>query len=121
MKAKNDRGLWYKGIFCEVWGGMYDNTSEAFFRGTLPGLSRCLKCDDSACVVVEDEVEEKEIYGLTRSRDKKGDVVGRDYKEYVNCIHAQVAGGFENMWVLILEVYEEDTCDEASGEVLRQG
>lgn len=35
----------------------------------------------------------KEILGLSRSRDKKGDVVGYPINPYVNCIHAQVGGG----------------------------
>lgn len=34
-------------------GGLYDNTTMEFFRGALPGLSRTLKCDDSACVCVQ--------------------------------------------------------------------
>lgn len=35
----------------------------------------------------------KEIYGLSRSRDKKGHVVSRNLNPYVNCIHSQVGGG----------------------------
>ena len=35
----------------------------------------------------------KEIYGLSRSRDKKGNVVSRNLNPYVNCIHSQVGGG----------------------------
>lgn len=49
----------------------------------------------------------KEIYGLSRSRDEKGKVVSRSVNDYINCIHASVAGGYENMWVLVLEVYED--------------
>lgn len=48
----------------------------------------------------------KEIYGLSRNRDSKGVVVKRNVHDYVNCIHASVAGGYENMWVLVMEVYE---------------
>ena len=43
-------GCRYKGRFIPAGGGLYDNTSMEFFRGALPGLSRTLKCDDSACV-----------------------------------------------------------------------
>lgn len=49
-------------------------------------------------------------YGLSRSRDKRGNIVKRNLNPYVNCIHCSVGGGRENMEVLIVEVYElEDT------------
>ena len=54
-------------------------------------------------------------YGVSRSRDKKGKIVKREFKDYTMCIHAQVGAGRENMWVLIAEVYEEhdsDMCDK---------
>ena len=58
----------------------------------------------------------KNVYGLGRSRDKKGDWVGVHLNPYVNCIHTRVGGGFETMMVLIVEVYEEKEsvglCDE---------
>lgn len=55
----------------------------------------------------------KKIYGLSRNRDASGKVVKRNLNDYVNCIHASVGGGYENMWVLILEVYEKDNvCPE---------
>ena len=47
-------------------------------------------------------------YGVSRSRDKKGKIVKREFKDYTMCIHAQVGAGRENMWVLIAEVYEDD-------------
>ena len=52
-------------------------------------------------------------YGVSRSRDKKGRIVKREFKDYTMCIHASVwGGGRETMWVLIAEVYEEDSeCD----------
>ena len=54
MKVKETKeGCWYKGQFIPLWGGLYDNTTMEFFRGALPGLSRTLKCDDSACVCVQ--------------------------------------------------------------------
>lgn len=45
-------GIWYKGKFCPLWCGLYVDMSTEFFRGTLPFVSRTLKCDDSASVVV---------------------------------------------------------------------
>ena len=51
-------------------------------------------------------------YGVSRSRDKKGKIVKREFKDYTMCIHAQVGGGGrENMWVLIAEVYEDERED----------
>lgn len=44
-------------------------------------------------------------YGLSRTRDKHGDVIKRTLNPYVNCIHTNCGGGFENMWVLVVEVY----------------
>ena len=49
-----------------------------------------------------------EVYGLSRNRDEKGKVVKRNLHNYVNCIHASIGGGYENMWVLVLEVYEKE-------------
>lgn len=50
----------------------------------------------------------KKIFGLSRNRDEHGMVVKRNLHNYVNCIHASVGGGYENMWVLVLEVYDRD-------------
>lgn len=47
-------------------------------------------------------------YGVSRSRDKKGKIVKREFKDYTMCIHASVGGGRENMLVLVAEVYEDD-------------
>lgn len=38
----------------------------------------------------------KEIYGLSRSRDKQGNVVNRPINPYVNCIHTFVGGENEH-------------------------
>lgn len=46
-------------------------------------------------------------YGISRSRDKKGIIVERPVNDYVNCIHTMVNGGRENMWVLVMERYED--------------
>lgn len=45
------------------------------------------------------------IYGLSRVRDKRGLIVKRDFKNWVNCIHPNSGGGFETMWVLVIEIY----------------
>ena len=62
----------------------------------------------------------KEISGVSRSRDKQGNVVDRPLNPYVNCIHAQVGGGRENMFVLVMEIEYEDKdtrlCVEESAE-----
>lgn len=50
----------------------------------------------------------KKIYGLSRVRDKKGNIIKRDLKPYVNCIHTMVGAGYETMQVLVMEVYEKD-------------
>ena len=54
-------------------------------------------------------------YGVSRSRDKNGKIVKREFKDYTMCIHAQVGGGRKNMWVLIAEVYEDES-DTTAGE-----
>lgn len=59
MKTTKE-GCWFKGRFIPVWGGLYDGTSIDFFRGGLPGISRTLKCDDSACVCVEEDISDEE-------------------------------------------------------------
>lgn len=50
----------------------------------------------------------KEIYGLSRSRDKKGKVVKRSLNDCVNCLHTQVGSARDNMEVYVIEVYETD-------------
>lgn len=48
-----------------------------------------------------------EAFGLSRSRDKKGNIVKRSLNPYVNCIHTLVGGGgWSTMEVLIVEVYD---------------
>lgn len=58
-----------------------------------------------------------EIYGLSRSRDKKGIVGRRNLNPYVNCIHTRVGGARDNMEVYVIEVYEdtEDTTSDENG------
>lgn len=55
----------------------------------------------------------KEIYGLSRSRDKKGKVVKRSLNPYVNCLHTQMGGGRLNMAVLVIEIYDGQETDES--------
>lgn len=45
-------------------------------------------------------------YGLSRNRDKGGNIVKRNLNPYVNCLHTMMVSGFKNMEVLIVEVYE---------------
>lgn len=59
----------------------------------------------------------KEIYDLSRTRDKKGEIVKRTLKNHVNCLHASCGGGYETMLILVVEIYEEDN----SGISSRQG
>ena len=47
-----------------------------------------------------------EYYGLSRNRDKHGNIVKRELKDYVMCLHTCIGGGRENMWVLVVEVYD---------------
>ena len=35
----------------------------------------------------------REVYGVSRSRDKKGVIVKRNLNPFVNCIHTMVGGG----------------------------
>lgn len=46
-------------------------------------------------------------YGLSRTRDAKGNIVKRSLHPYVNCLHASCGGGYETMMILIVEVYED--------------
>lgn len=48
----------------------------------------------------------KEIYGLSRSRDKQGKVVKRSLNDYVNCLHTQVGSARDNMEVYVIEIYD---------------
>lgn len=47
------------------------------------------------------------VYGFSRSRDAKGNIVDRKINDYVNCIHTMVGSGYETMQVLI--IYAEET------------
>lgn len=49
-------------------------------------------------------------YGISRTRSSKGkgEIVKQGLRDYVNCIHTLVGGGWETMQVLVCEVYEGD-------------
>jgi hypothetical protein len=51
----------------------------------------------------------KEIYGVSRSRDKKGVIVKQNLNPYVNCIHTLVGGGgWDTMLVAVMEIEYEN-------------
>ena len=43
------------------------------------------------------------VYGLSRNRDEKGNVIKRNFNPYVNCLHTQVGSARENMEVFVAE------------------
>ena len=56
-----------------------------------------------------------DVYGLSRTRDKKGKVTKRTCNHFVSCIHSTITGGIPNMWVLVAEVYgDTNRCDEGT-------
>ena len=59
----------------------------------------------------------KEIYGLSRSRDKQGKVVKRSLNDYVNCLHTQVGSARDNMEVYVVEVYVERKTERDSKKI----
>ena len=48
----------------------------------------------------------KTAYGISRTRDKKGVIIKRDLREFVNCIHTMAGAGWETMEILVFVVYE---------------
>ena len=56
---ESKKGVIFKGKFCQVWGGLYLSTTDAFTRGTLSEISRTLKAGvHDAGVVVEYDDEQ---------------------------------------------------------------
>ena len=55
----------------------------------------------------------KEILGVSRNRDKQGNVVDRPLNSYVNCIHTYVGGGRMNMAILVMEIEYEGLQDNS--------
>jgi hypothetical protein len=48
-----------------------------------------------------------EILGLSRTRDKKGNIVNYTLNPFVNCVHAHIGHAFDTMQVLVVEVEDE--------------
>lgn len=46
-------------------------------------------------------------YGISRTRDERGNITKTELKPYTMCIHTNVGGGWDTMAVLIAEEYEE--------------
>lgn len=57
----------------------------------------------------------KTAYGVSRTRDKKGVIVKRDLRDWINCVHTMAGSGWETMEILVLEVYE-DTGSSLEGQ-----
>ena len=53
----------------------------------------------------------KKIYGLSRSSDKRGNIVKRNLNDVVNCIHTNAGSGYKTMEILIVEVEDEQESD----------
>ena len=53
----------------------------------------------------------KKIYGLSRSRDKHGNIVKRNLNDVVNCIQSNAGSGYKTMEILIVEVEDEQESD----------
>ena len=53
----------------------------------------------------------KKIYGLSRSRDKHGNIVKRNLNDVVICIHTNAGSGYKTMEILIVEVEDEQESD----------
>lgn len=53
----------------------------------------------------------KRAYGISRTRDVKGVIVKQEPLDWVNCLHANCGGGWQTMWVLVLEVYDGESLD----------
>ena len=54
---------------------------------------------------ISDDIKEIDcgVYGLSRNRDAKGNVIKRNFNPYVNCLHTQVGSARENMEVFVFE------------------
>lgn len=58
-------------------------------------------------------------YGISRTRDERGNITKTELKPYTMCIHTNVGGGWGTMAVLIAEEYEGDT--EIREDGVREG
>ena len=57
----------------------------------------------------------RKVFGISRSRDRKGNIVKQEPIDHTMCIHTMVGGGYATMAVLVLEVYEETHNDNDNG------
>lgn len=58
---------------------------------------------------VAEVCQKKQVFGLSRTRDKAGWIEHFNLRDVTNTIHAQVGAVRLNMEVLIAEFYESDT------------
>ena len=62
MRNGSNEAVIFKGWVCVLGGGCYTGTSEAFARGTLPGISRTIKAQiHDASVVVKITAEKANL------------------------------------------------------------
>jgi hypothetical protein len=62
-------------------------------------------------------LSEMKIYGLSRSRDKHGNIVKRNLNDVVNCIHTNAGSGYKTMEILIVEVEDENESNKTDNGV----
>ena len=81
--------------------------------GICPTLTKMDGGGRQPHIVIYKKKDSKIVYGMSRTRDKKGKVIKRTCNNFVSCIHSTITGGIPNMWVLVAEVYEDtDRCNE---------
>ena len=62
-------GIWFKGHFVPVGGGIYLDTSPSFYHGAINGISRCLKAeyhDAGTCVEYTDKETQMKRYRIRK-------------------------------------------------------
>ena len=59
---------------------------------------------------------QKNCYGVSRSRDRKGKIVHQELKPYTMCVHTFVGGGYQSMAVLVAEVVRYENQGSAGNE-----
>ena len=67
------KGVMFKGRFCVLWGGLYLNDSDSFYKGTIPRVSRTIKagCHDAAVVV---EISAEKAYSIDEYYKKQNEM-----------------------------------------------
>jgi len=56
-----------------------------------------------------------EYFGISRSRDKHGNIVKTELKDYVMCITSFSAMGYSTMWSLVAEIETKGEKDIKDG------